>query len=109
MAFKLNEGKTEVNILKANVGMPLERNYPVFRCDFYHKAPRGRQRSSLLEAPNENRPPFRRWHRYIVGLILRFNTCLKAFNRQAEWPVMAKLFFLYDSRLEQAGRGPLMD
>lgn len=34
MAFKLNEGKTEVKILKANVGMTLDRNYPVFRCDF---------------------------------------------------------------------------
>lgn len=28
------------------------------------------------------------------GLILRFNTCLKAFNRQAEWPLIAELLLL---------------
>lgn len=64
---------------------------------------------SLLETLRENPPPSPGWHRYILGLILRFNTGLKTFNRQAEWSVIGRVIFFNFSRLKQAGRAPLMD
>lgn len=51
---------------------------------------------SLLETLRGNTPPsLAGWHWYILGFILRFNTGLKTFNSQAEWSVIAKIFFFF--------------
>lgn len=81
--------------LKLMLGCPCKYNNQlntVPKCDFYYNAPQGWPRSSLLETLKGNTPPFPRWHQYIAGLILMFNTCLKAFKRQEEYPVMGNFF-----------------